>query len=267
MVKQVKIGLALGSGSIRGLTHIGVLKVLTAEKIPIDFLAGSSAGAIVAAYFAVHGEIESLENFVLKMKKVDFAPLVDFVSPRKALIKGKKIQKFLDNLFEHRNFHQLKMPLKIVTVDLRTGKEVDLARGKVAEAVMASITVPGILPPISIGRKLLVDGGVTNPTPVDVVKKMGAEIVLGVDLTMTGKAYLHNPSIIETITRSFEILRTQTTKLTSSKIGENLVIIKPKISRRFSSLSYFNQKIKVIKKGEKAARKALPKIRKLLDRS
>ena len=95
-MRQKKIGLALGSGGTRGFAHIGVLKVLISEKIPIHFLAGSSAGAIVAAYFAVHGEIESLETLALKMKKIEFVSLVDFISPKKALIRGRKIQKFSD---------------------------------------------------------------------------------------------------------------------------------------------------------------------------
>ena len=100
-IKQKKIGLALGSGGVRGFAHIGVLNVLISEKIPIDFLAGSSAGAIVAAYFAVHNEIENLENLALKMKKIKFVSLIDFISPKKALIRGKKIQKFLNNLVLH----------------------------------------------------------------------------------------------------------------------------------------------------------------------
>ena len=255
------MGLALGSGGFRGLTHIGVLKALVAERIPIDCLAGSSAGAIAAAYFAVHGEIESLEELVLRMRRVDLARLIDLISPKKALIRGKKIQRFLDKLFLGRTFVQLEIPLTIVATDLRTGREIYLTKGQVAEAVMASMTLPGALPPVNIGKNLLVDGGVVNPTPVDVVKKMGADVVIGVDLTMAGKAYLYDPSIVETLLRSFEVLRTQTTKLRAGKVGNNLVILKPKINGTFNLLYYFDNREIIIKKGEEAVQKELERIR------
>ncbi len=263
-IKQKKIGLALGSGGTRGFAHIGVLKVLISEKIPIDYLAGSSSGAIIAAYFAVHGEIESFETLVLKMKKIEFAQLIDFISPKKALIRGRKIQNFLDNLFMYSNFSQVKMPLKIVATDLRRGQEVILEKGNIAQAVLASGTLPGVFPPVSLGKKLLVDGGVTNPTPVDVVRKMGADIILGVDLTMKGEVSLNDPNTIEVLVRSFDVLRTEATKLTVGKFGKNLVVIKPKVRGEFNFLDGFNRRKEMIEEGERATRRALPKIRKLL---
>ena len=263
-IKQKKIGLALGSGGTRGFAHIGVLKVLISEKIPIDYLAGSSAGAIMAAYFAVHGEIESLESLVIKMKKIESARLIDFISPKKALIRGRKIQKFLDNLFMYSNFSQVKTPLKIVATDLRRGQEVILEKGNIAQAVLASGTLPGVFPPVSLGKKLLVDGGVTNPTPVDVVRKMGADIIIGVDLTMKGKVSLNDPNTIEVLVRSFDVLRTEATKLTVGKFGKNLIVIKPKVRGEFNFLDGFNRRKEMIEEGERVTRKALPKIRKLL---
>jgi NTE family protein len=263
---QRKVGLALGSGGLRGLAHIGVLKALTAERVPIDFLAGSSAGAIAAAYFAVHGEIESLEELALRMGRIDFARLVDLISPRRALIKGRKIVRFLDGLFEGRLFSQLKIPLTIVATDLRTGREVGLTSGRVAETVMASMTLPGALPPVSIGRKLLVDGGVLNPTPVDVVRKMGADVVIGVDLTMTGRVKICDPNIIETLFRSFDVLRSKVPKLTAARVGKNLVLIKPHIRGSFRFLSYFDHREEMIKEGDRATERVLPKIKKLLER-
>lgn len=241
-----------------------MLKVLIAAGIPIDFLAGSSAGAIVAAYFAVHGEIKSLEEIVLGMNKITLARLVDPTSPRKGLIRGRKIEAFLDQLFEGKSFSQLKIPLELVATDLWTGREVRLARGRVAKAVLSSMTLPGALPPVNWGKGLLVDGGVVNPTPVDVVRKMGADLAVGVDLTMKGKVYLNNPNILETLLRSFEVLRSQTTKLATKKVNGSLVIIKPKVGKRRSLLAQFNRREKTIQEGEIAAKEALPKIRKRL---
>ncbi len=262
--KRKNIGLALGSGGTRGFAHIGVLNVLISEKIPIDFLAGSSVGAIVAAYFAVHGEIKSLENLVLKMKKIEYASLIDFISPKKALIRGRKTEIFLNELYLCSNFSQVKTPLKIVATDLRRGQEVDLAKGNIAKAVLASGTVPGVFPPVRFEGKLLVDGGVVNSTPVDVVRKMGADIILGVDLTMKGKVSLNDPNIVDVLVRSFDVLRTETTKLTVGKFSKNLVIIKPKISGELNLLDCFKQRKEIIKEGERVAKKVLPKIKKLL---
>jgi len=259
-----KVGLALGSGGLRGLAHIGVLKVLTSEKIPIDFLAGSSAGAIVAAYFAVHGEIESFEKLVLRMTKVEFARLIDLGLPKKALIRGRKIKRFLNELFEKKSFSRLKIPLTIVATDLRTGREIQLKRGNVAEAVMASAALPGAFPPIAFKKYLLVDGGVVNPTPINALRKMRANILIGVDLTMAGKAPLRNPNVFEILLRSFDVLRTQTIKAKLSKNKKNLVIIKPHIKGSFNFLAQLSKRKALIKKGEKATKIALPKIKKLL---
>ena len=263
-IKQKKIGLALGSGGVRGFAHIGILKVLISEKVPIDYLAGSSAGAIVAAYVAVHGEIESLESLVIKMKKMGYASFIDLNSPKKALIKGRRIQGFLDKLFMYSDFSQAKTPLKIVATDLRKGREVILEKGNIAQAVLASGTVPGIFPPVRLGEKLLVDGGVVNSTPVDVVRKMGADIILGADLTMKGKVSLNDPNIVEVIVRSYDILRTEAAKTTIGKFGNNLIVIKPAISGDLSLMDCFNQRRELIKEGERVAKEALPKIRKLL---
>ena len=262
--KKNSIGLALGSGGTRGFAHIGVLNVLIEENIPIDLLVGSSAGAVVAAYYAVHGEIESLESMFLKMKKVEFASLVDFISPKKALIKGKKVQKFLDSIYGGSTFSQAKIPLRIVATDLRSGHEVILKNGNIAQAVLASASLPGVFPPVRLGKELLVDGGVINPTPVDVARKEGTDIIIGVDLTMKGKVSINNPNITEVLVRSFDILRTEATKLTVGKFSKNLVVIKPKISGELNLLDCFNQREEIIKEGERVAKKVLSKIRALL---
>ena len=261
---QKKIGLALGSGGTRGFAHIGVLKILKEENIPINYLVGSSAGAIIAAYYAIHEEIESFEKLIFKMKKVEFATFIDIAAPRKALIRGKKMQKFLDEIFLHRNFSQVKIPLEIVATDLRKGQEVNLTKGNIAEAVLASASFPGIFPPVNLGKQLLVDGGVVNPTPVDIARKMGAKIILGVDLTMKGSNHLKDPNIFEVLTRSFDVLRTETTKLAANKVGKNLVIIKPKINTELNFIKCFNQRKEIIKEGERATKNALSKIRKLM---
>ncbi len=267
--KRKKVGLALGSGGARGFAHLGVLKTLSSGKIPIDYLVGCSVGAIVGAYYAVHGEIESFEKLMLGMKRRELVSFLDLRAPTRSLIRGKKMLAYLDKLYEHRSFKETKIPFEVVATDLRKGVEVRLRRGNLAEEVMASAAFPGVFPPVKKGRKLLVDGGIVNSTPVDVARKMGAEVVLGVDLTMKGNLMLQDPSVFEVLTRSFDILRTQAIRLTTQKVAsEDLIIIKPKLSYKTGLGDFvksFREKEKLIKKGSRATKEAMSKIKRLLD--
>lgn len=263
-MKNKKVGLALGSGGMRGLSHIGVLKALIKENIPIDFLAGSSAGAIIGAYFALYGEIESLEKTILEMtKKQYYFQFVDPVSPKKALVKGKKTERFLNILFKKKFFPSIKTPFTAVATDLKTGKEIHLKTGSIAKVVMASMTFPGIFAPVKFKNYLLVDGGITNPTPISAVKKMGADIAIGVDLTFINKVSLKNPNTIKTVSRSVDILMSQVAKSGIGN-GNHTIIIRPNINKRMNPIFGFNNKQEIIQKGEKAAKKAIPEIKKLL---
>lgn len=260
--KIPKIGLALGSGGARGLAHIGVLKVLKENQIPIDFIVGVSSGSVVGAYYALNLEIELLEKKVKELRKKDFFKLVDISSPRRALIRGNKIKNYFNELIQNKSFSDTKIPLKIIVTELCSGKEVQIHKGKLIDAIRASISLPGIFPPAKINDELFIDGGVVNPTPVDVVKKMGADIVIGVDLTLKHPVKIENPNIVETLMRSFDILRTQTTKLNVNKVN-NAVIIKPNFSGKLDSYRFYENK-KFIEEGERVTRKALPKIKALI---
>ena len=261
-MKHRKIGLALGSGGARGLAHIGVLKVLIENNIPIDYIAGVSIGAMIGAYYAINLEIEKLEEKALNLTKRDLLKLVDITSPKRALISGNKIKNFIKELIEDKSFSDTKIPIKIIATDLCSGEEVIISKGKLADTIRASVSLPGTFKPVKIGRKFLIDGGVVNPTPVDIVKKMGADIIIGVDLTMRHPIKLKNPNIIETLIQTFEILRTQSTKSNIDKV-KDAIIIRPNFSGKLDSYR-FHQTQKFIKQGEKAAKKALPEIKKLI---
>ncbi len=179
-MKKTKIGLALGGGAARGLAHIGVLKALKKNNIPVDMIAGTSIGALVGACFAKDGEINTLEEIILNIDWKQLALLLDpnLAILKKGFIHGEKIKELLCSVIGDIEFKDLKIPLRVIATDVITGKEVVINSGSVAEAVRASISIPVIFTPVKFENKFLVDGGIVNPVPVDVVKNMGAEFVI-----------------------------------------------------------------------------------------
>ena len=178
--EKSKIGLALGSGAARGLAHIGVLKALQEKSIHIDAIAGSSMGALVGACYARRGEIADLEEIVLK---IDWKQLAQLADPNLALlfkgvIHGKKVKELLKAVIGDVEFKDLKIPFAVVATDVNTGEEVVIKEGSVIEAVRASISIPAIFTPVKFKNRFLIDGGIVNPVPVNIVKDMGATFVI-----------------------------------------------------------------------------------------
>lgn len=180
-IPSKKVGLALGSGSARGWAHIGVIRALSEAGIRADYIAGTSIGALVGAVYA-SGEIEALEEVVLQLDWKEIAYLFDVVFPKSGLIDGKKVSVFIQNHVKKINIEDLSLPFCAVSTDLTTGDEVAIREGNIIEAVRASISVPGIFTPVKKNRTILVDGGLVNPVPVSVVREMGADFVIAVDL-------------------------------------------------------------------------------------
>ncbi len=261
---KVKIGLALGSGGSWGLAHIGVLKVLEENNIPIDYIVGSSIGAIIGAWYSINPNANELEKKANSLTKKDLIKLIDLAFPKVSLISGKKIKKFIEELIQNKSFLDTKIPLKIITTDLESGEEFVIDKGKLINPIMASISIPGIFPPVKLQNRLLVDGGVINPTPLNVVKRMGSNILIGVDLTMKNKVNLGNSNIFKTLMRTYEILRTQSTKFNIDEKDNNLLIIKPDVAKLRSFKIYEIKKF--IEEGERATKEALPKIKKLISK-
>ncbi len=194
-----KIGIALGSGSARGWAHIGVLKALDEAGIKIDYISGTSIGALVGAVYAVNG-IKKLESFAKKITWKTIVSYIDPVLPRTGLISGKKISKLLASYFGERTIESLEIPFCAIAVDILSGSEVKIGSGQIVDAVRASISIPGIFNPLVNDGRYLIDGGVVNPLPVDVVREMGAEIIIGVNLNryVTGRNNGGNIIIEET---------------------------------------------------------------------
>ncbi|MBT4321635.1 patatin family protein [Candidatus Woesearchaeota archaeon] len=176
-----KVGLALGGGTAKGLAHIGILEVLEKNNIKIDYLSGTSMGAVVAALYSSGMPIKDLKKIALTTK---WENLVDFTLPDKGILSGDKIETFLRVLLKNKKFKDLRIPLRVVAADVYKGEKVIFKKGDVASSLRASISLPSIFVPHEYNGRVLVDGGVVDPVPVDIVKSMGADIVIAVDLSV-----------------------------------------------------------------------------------
>lgn len=183
--KGLKFGLALGSGSARGMAHIGVIQVLEAYHIPIDMIAGTSIGSVVGSLYAAGASIKQLKEAALSMKWSKTISLMDPTIPHSGLLSGNRVEKHLKELFlNDKTFDDLKIPFATVATDIDTGAKVILNQGNVLKAVRASLPIPGIFAPVKYHNYYLVDGGVVDPVPVDLLQQMGANIIIAVSLAI-----------------------------------------------------------------------------------
>jgi NTE family protein len=270
-----KVGLALSGGGARGLAHIGALKVLEREGIPIDLLAGTSMGGVIAAVYAAGLSPEFLEQEALRLAKArNLLSLVDLSLPRRGLFEGQKIVSYLSKHLGERTFEDLRIPLKLMAVDLNSGQKVVLSEGRVVDAVRATIALPGVFRPVERDEQLLVDGGLLDNIPADVVRQMGADFVIAVDV-MTGSStlsaltqalrerrYLPSglASTFEVMARSLDVMMTEINLRCLSRANPN-VIIRPDIPPDVSVLLGFPRAADIIPLGEEATREALPRIK------
>jgi NTE family protein len=176
-----KIGLALGSGSARGLAHLGVIRAIEDAGIKLDFIAGTSMGALIGAIHAA-GKLDDLEASFRDFDWKRSASFFDVVLPKSGLLDGAKVSQLVRAHIHADSIEMLPLPFAAVATDIVSGEEVVIRSGDVIEAVRASISVPGIFTPVRSNGHILVDGGLTNPVPVSVARAMGADIVIAVDL-------------------------------------------------------------------------------------
>lgn len=175
-----KIGLALGSGSARGWSHIGVIRGLQEADITVDIVCGSSIGALVGGSYAA-GKLDEAEKLIRELAWSDVLGFMDIPVPRSGLIDGEKIADYLRQRLGDPNIEDLPIPFAAVATDLTSGQEVWLRKGSLIEAIRASIAMPGMFTPCFRERRLLVDGGLINPIPVSLCRSMGASIVIAVN--------------------------------------------------------------------------------------
>ncbi len=178
-----KIGLALGGGSARGLAHIGVLEILEKEGIPIDCVAGTSAGAVIGALYAAGVSPATMKEYVLSIDSPKRRRLIDISLPKGGFIQGEKIVEEMKNLMGgDKTFAELSKPFACVACDIMRGEEVVLNHGHVCAAVHASIAIPVVFNTVKLDGRYLVDGGLVNEIPVRVTRQLGAEFVIAVNV-------------------------------------------------------------------------------------
>ncbi|MFA6197989.1 MAG: patatin-like phospholipase family protein [Patescibacteria group bacterium] len=222
-----KIGIALGSGGVRGLAHIGVLKQLEKMQIPIDYIAGSSIGALIGALYSVWGSAERLEKFVLEHST--FRNWLALMDPtlKGGFMAGNKVERLLHTQLKRAKFEDLNIPLVVVATDLQTGDEVHLQTGDVGQAVRSSIAATPVFTPVKKAKWLLADGGLSNPVPDDVVRTMGADIVLAVNLDSSFQLTpLPKLNITDVAYRALTIIRHH---FSNQTISNSDIILEPDI--------------------------------------
>jgi NTE family protein len=286
-----KVGLVLSGGGARGLAHVGVIKVINREGISIDYMAGSSMGALIGGIYAQNPDPEMLDmrvrsfiksprfkklgvnNFKKKSEKdpddllrqlahrVKRQLVINFAANRLSVLKAERLQIAITSLLKNSMIEDCKVPFACVASDLHSGETVIFRSGPIRQAVEGSSAIPGFLPPVNYNGHTLIDGGVSNNFPIDVVKSMGAGFTIAVDASLNFDTNVRANNVIDLVIRSAQI----SVRHLDNHLKEHAdLLIKPNIGD--IHWSEFNRVDEIIEKGEKAAIEAVPEIKMLLKR-
>ncbi len=266
-MNRKKVGLALGSGAARGLAHIGVLEVFQREGIPIDMIAGTSMGAIIGAAYLQRSDIKLLKNMAMDIRRHRLDLLTSLTIPRTGVLSPKRIENWLRNNIGEINIEDLKIPFACVAVDIDNGEEVVIKEGPVWEVVRASASIPVLFALKPYRDRYLVDGTIRNAVPVNVVREMGADFVIAVNVLHNAVDIMDHkllkkvkkPNIITVALKAMYIFGYQS--IESSVSGADIVI-EPELTR--VAYTDFHKAEQCIEAGKTAAQKALPRIRECL---
>lgn len=287
--QRPKIGLVLSGGAAKGIAHIGVLKVLEEAQIPVDYIAGTSMGAIIGGLYAMGYDAQTLEKLTISQnwpklltdnilrtdlsmeeKEEEDIFIVSFPLSTRGLkipsgiIAGQNIENLLNKLcfpvYQVRDFNQLQIPYLCVAMDIISGREIVISNGYLPSAMRASMAIPSLFAPVKLDTLMLVDGGVINNFPADHLKKMGADIIIGVDV-----AYL-TAKVPETYD-VFKVFEQTIISMSEPKIKANREMCDLLIIPDLTGLSGsdFNKADTLIARGERAAQKLLPELRQISD--
>lgn len=202
-----KVGLALGGGAAHGVAHIGIIQVLNENNIPIDFVSGCSAGAIVGGLYCTDSDMYMAGKLCAT---IDMSTFIDIIIPRLGFIKGDKAENLVDMLCKGKNIEDCSTPFTAVACDIITGKCVTIDKGKVAKACHASFAIPGVFEPVEIDDMQLIDGGAMTRVPIEEVRNMGAEYVIVVDVGYQGSGHEKAKNLMEVLMYAFEMSDWQT---------------------------------------------------------
>lgn len=258
--KKLKVGLALSGGDTRGLAHIGVIKALVENNIPIDFIAGTSAGSLIGGLYSFFGNIKNVEDLINKINYKDFLDILFDPFASSGLIKGNKFLLFLEKNFNGAKIEDLSIPFQSVATNFSSGEAYFFDSGNLALAIRTSSSIPLFFDPVKIDNKLLIDGGLSIPVPAKKVKEMGADIVIAVDLYDREKFYQEkNKNLISTAVSSIDLLFKN---LAQENIKDADFVINPKLPD-YNKMDFIKSK-EFIEIGRMETVKLIPKIKKLI---
>jgi len=249
--KPAKIALVLGAGASKGFAHIGVLKILETNKIPVHMIVGTSVGSVVGSLYAYGLNAFELQKLSFSIEQKD---IVDLTIPDNGFIKGEKLEEFVNKTLKNTPMEKLKIPFYAVATEIQNGQEAVFGRGNTGQAVRASCSIPGVFRPVKIGDRMYVEGGVVSPVPVEAAKRFGADVVIAVDISASAERTFPG-NTIETLLQSIDIMYS---KLAAIQLSQADVVIRPKVGHIGSA--DFSKRHEAILEGEKAAAEALPKI-------
>ena len=251
-----KLGLVLSAGSAKGLAHIGVLKSLQKHNINIDVITGTSMGSLVGGLYAAGIPLDVIEGLALNMTQRTW---VDIGVPRKGFIRGEKILHILRMLTKNCHIEETETPFGCIAANLNLGTSVSFCEGNLAEAIRASISIPGVFDPWELDDKILVDGALVDRLPTTLCVNLGAERVISVDVSTQITETSIN-SIFDVIVQSMNIMQSE---LLKAKHEESDILIRPDVGD--ISPNQFQKAEEAIKAGEEATEKFIPAIKNLYE--
>ncbi|OGS21124.1 MAG: hypothetical protein A2252_05640 [Elusimicrobia bacterium RIFOXYA2_FULL_39_19] len=260
--KRPKIVLVLSGGGARGLAHIGVLKVLEEEGIPIDAVAGTSVGSLAAALYCAGipiGKIEMMAEDIgwSKLSNLSTPSLVNMLITER-LLSNEKLEKYIADNIGGKQFHELKIPFACVATDIRTGEKIIFTEGNVAQAARASATIPGVFEPVEYRHRMLVDGGLVDNMPTDIAKMFNADIIIAVDIS----ADLTQTKVSSVIMTFSQALFIQGTQLSRESLKSADIVINPQL--KDVAIHELWRSRECMDAGILAARKSIPQLKKLI---
>ena len=254
-----RVGVALGSGGMRGMAHIGILQVLEESGIPIDLISGASVGAFFGAAYAAEMDLYALGKFAGWLSRRD---VLDLPNPfRKGLFSGNKFLRLCRIVTDERTFEETCIPFWCSAVDLHTGETHYLHKGPLDRAVRASISIPGLMRPVDLNGHTYIDGGTVEEIPINILRQNGADVVIAVDLSIAPAYRPARENVRRILFRSVDIMREAINRLTPKTAD---VLIRPDVS--FMGQIIPHDAAESIRVGRAAAISALPAIRAALAR-
>jgi NTE family protein len=255
--KPAKIAVVLGAGASKGFAHIGVLKVLESNRIPIHMIVGTSAGSFVGSLYAYGYNAFQLQELSFSLQRSD---IIDFGIPDKGFIKGEALEEFINKKTENISIENMKIPFYAVATDIQSGTEKIFSSGSTGSAVRASCSIPGVFRPVTIGDRLYADGGIVSPVAVDAAKQLGADVVIAVDISSDVDT-TRPEGIIDMLLKAVTIMYS---RIALTQLSHADIVIRPKVG--YIGSSDFTKRHEAILEGEKAAMEVLPEIQSIIEK-